>query len=243
MIERAIAVATRDGVMPTFSVAPERHGPHPAVIFYMDALGIREELRAMARRIACVGYHVVVPDLFHRDGGPSFRELIDDDDPGDPRMAHLNTATTLAMVRADSAALRAWLARDPATKAGAKAAIGYCMGARHALACAADAPGEVVAFAAFHGGRMATDQPDSPHLLAHRVTGEAYVAVAENDPAAPAEAMATLKRELDRSGAVVEMETHRAKHGFTFPGRYCHDRAAADRAWERLFALLRRQLT
>lgn len=242
MIENEIAVATRDGVMVTFSARPEREGPHPAVIVYMDALGIRDELRDMARRIAAVGYHVLLPNLFYRDGGPSFREPVDDADAGDPRMVELNVGTTLDRVRADSAGLRGWLARDRSTKPGAKAAVGYCMGGRHALACAADGAGDVMALASFHGGRMVTDQPDSPHLLARQITGEAHIGVAKDDPVAPPDAMAALKRELDRSGAVVEMETYPAKHGFSFPRRYCYDRVAAERMWERLFALLRRRL-
>jgi carboxymethylenebutenolidase len=57
MIENEIVVTTQFGKMPTFAVCPEGPGSSfPGIIFYMDAPGIREELRNMARRIAKHGY-------------------------------------------------------------------------------------------------------------------------------------------------------------------------------------------
>ncbi len=54
--------------MATFIVHPERNWPHPGVLHFMDALGVREELRDMARRFATAGYYVMLPSLYHRDG-------------------------------------------------------------------------------------------------------------------------------------------------------------------------------
>ena len=66
MIEKEIDLQTRDGAMNTFITHPEEGGPHPLVIFYMDAPGKREELHDMARRIATVGYYVMLPNLYYR---------------------------------------------------------------------------------------------------------------------------------------------------------------------------------
>ena len=52
MLEQDVIVTTKYGAMPTFAVCPEAPGQYPGIIFYMDAPGIREELRNMARRIA-----------------------------------------------------------------------------------------------------------------------------------------------------------------------------------------------
>lgn len=70
MIETTVAIATRDGQMSTWIVHPGEPGSFPLVIFWMDALGVREELRDMCRRIASVGYTVYMANLFYRDGGP-----------------------------------------------------------------------------------------------------------------------------------------------------------------------------
>ncbi len=65
MIERQIEIATADGRMNTFICHPERDSPNPAIIFFMDAPGIREELRDMARRLGTVGYYVMLPNLYY----------------------------------------------------------------------------------------------------------------------------------------------------------------------------------
>ena len=64
MIEKQLDISTREGATTTFICHPERDGPHPVILFYMDAPAIREELRDMARRLATTGYYVVLPNLY-----------------------------------------------------------------------------------------------------------------------------------------------------------------------------------
>src|SRR5258708_4699975 len=68
MIDQQIEIPTKDGHVTTFITHPERGGPHPVIIFYMDAPAIREELRDMARRLATSGYYVMLPNLYYRSG-------------------------------------------------------------------------------------------------------------------------------------------------------------------------------
>jgi carboxymethylenebutenolidase len=52
-----------------------------------------------------------------------------------------------------------------------------------------------------------------------------------------------LRRLFEASGAGGELEVHPAvHHGFAFPSRWCYDKPAAERHWERLVALYRRRL-
>ena len=44
MIEQDVIVTTRYGNMPGFAACPESGGPFPAIIMYMDAPGMREEM-------------------------------------------------------------------------------------------------------------------------------------------------------------------------------------------------------
>src|SRR5690348_11603950 len=69
MNEREIRIETGDGAMTTFFAHPDTGGPFPVVLVYMDALGLRDELRGIARRIAHAGYYAAVPDLYYRIGG------------------------------------------------------------------------------------------------------------------------------------------------------------------------------
>src|SRR4029077_7851408 len=69
MYEKEVIVTTKYGQMPSFVACPDGPGQasqYPAVIFYMDAPGIREELRNMTRRIAKQGYFAVLPDMYYR---------------------------------------------------------------------------------------------------------------------------------------------------------------------------------
>ncbi|MBL8698789.1 MAG: dienelactone hydrolase family protein [Alphaproteobacteria bacterium] len=242
MIESEIVLATPDGPMPVFVVHPDEDGPFPVVLFYMDALGIREELRDMARRFAAVGHYVMLPNLFHRWGGPSFDPSTLAQGLVDPRMVELNEALSLAMTTADTGALLAHAASDRAAR-GPAAAVGYCMGGRHALAAAAGYPDRVACFASLHGGRLVNERPDSPHLLIARTRAEAYFGWADDDPVAPPAHQRTIEAALAARGGRYRVELHAgAAHGFTFPERYCYDKAAAERVWARLFALFRRTL-
>lgn len=242
MIEREIVLTTQDGSMPCFVVHPDEDAPFPVVLFYMDALGIREELRDMARRFASAGYYVMLPNLFYRDGGPSFDAAPLAQDQLDPLMVKLNDATTTAMSTRDTAALIDFAAKDKAAKKIA-AAIGYCMGGRHAIAAAASYPKLVRAIASMHGGRLVTDASDSPHRQIAKIDAEAYFGWADKDPVAPPAHMTAIADALKARGLPHRIELHDgALHGFTFPERYCYHKRAAELVWARLFALFKRAL-
>jgi carboxymethylenebutenolidase len=68
MIEDTLDITTKAGAMETFVCRPERGGAFPPVFMLMDAPGVREELRDMARRLASVGYYVLLPNLYYRAG-------------------------------------------------------------------------------------------------------------------------------------------------------------------------------
>lgn len=242
MIEIEAEISTREGRLPTFIVRPDEGGPHPIVIIYMDALGIREELRDMSRRIASCGYYVMLPNLFYRWGGPSFDPKPLASGVVDPLMIELNELLSMAMTAEDSASLLDHAAADGAARM-LVATIGYCMGGRHALAAAAAYPEKVAAFASLHGGRLVTDRADSPHLKIQSTRAEAYFGWADSDALAPIEHMRAVEAALTARGGRWRVELHRgALHGFTFPERHCYDKAAAERVWSRLFSMLARAL-
>jgi carboxymethylenebutenolidase len=242
MRERQIELATDDGRMPVFITHPEEGGPHPTVIFFMDALGIREELRDMARRIGTVGYYVMLANLFYREGGPSFDPSLLKTQGPDPEMMRLNHATTHAMVLADTEAMLDHAAHDPVAQ-GPVGTIGYCMGGRHAYAAAGRFPERIAAMASLHAGFQVTDRPDSAHLLTRHIKAECYFGFADGDPLAPPEHQEIIAAECARWNVPHRLEIYPgAAHGFTFPERYCHHKPSAERAWERVFALFERRL-
>jgi len=230
------------GGMNTFIVHPERAGPHPVILFFMDAPGIREELRDMARRLADAGYYVMLPNLYHRANVEELGEFIGEAAAATrKKMFALMGSLSIALVMEDADRLVAYADADPAASKGAMGTLGYCMSGQYAIAAAARFPDRVRAAASIYGVRLKTDAPDSPHLAARKADAAIYVAWAEIDHYAPLEELEPFKQSL--AGLDAEVELYKgAEHGFAFPQRPAYDRDAAERHWQRLFALYGRVL-
>jgi carboxymethylenebutenolidase len=245
MRETTLEIATAAGAMETFFCCPERGGPYPAVLLLMDAPGVREELRDMARRLATTGYCVLLPNLYYRAGrdtmfGPG---VLDAGNPERDRMRAIRTKMTIPPVMDDVAAIFAFLDREPAAKPGPVGVHGYCMSGPYALAAAARYPDRIAAAASFYGTWLVSDAEESPHLTLAKGKAELYIACAEHDDLAPLPMVAELRTLFDASGAAGEIELYPGvHHGFAFPQRWCYDKPAAERHWERLVSLYRRRL-
>ncbi|MDB5378289.1 MAG: dienelactone hydrolase family protein [Rubritepida sp.] len=245
MLETMLDIPTRDGAMETFIVRPERDGPHPAVLMLMDAPGIREELHDMARRLASVGYYVVLPNLYYRAGrdskfGPG---VLQKDDPERDRMRAIRTKMTIPPVMRDVADMLVFLDTQAEVEPGPVGVHGYCMSGPYALAAAARYPGRIAAAASFYGTWLVSDAEESPHTTFGRGRAELYISCAEHDELAPLPMVAELQKLFDASDVDGELEiSPGVHHGFAFPQRWCYDKPAAERHWERLIALYRRRL-
>jgi carboxymethylenebutenolidase len=208
----------------------------------MDAPGIREELRDMARRLASVGYYVMLPNLYYRSGVMELSALgLDDRDAFLARMFELMGSLTMPMIMEDTDALLAYAGSGTDADIRRVGCVGYCMSGQYSINAAARHPTTVLAAASIYGVRLVTDQPDSPHLAPARSGAELYFACAETDHWAPPEMVAALRKAMDGANAEVELYPG-VEHGFAFPQRPAYDRAAAERHWERLFSLFRRRL-
>lgn len=241
MIEHQIDIPTPHGATTTFICHPERGGPHPPILFFMDAPAIREELRDMARRLGTMGYYVALPNLYYREGVMEIGAL--NDPAARERMGKLMGGLTIDMVMSDAGAIIDFIDHDEAAKAGALGALGYCMSGQFAINAAARFADRVTAAASLYGTFLVTDRRDSPHLVAHKARAELYFACAETDRWAPMETVEALSQALSPLGARAEVEVYPGvEHGFAFPQRAAYDKAAAERHWERLSALFRRGL-
>ena len=245
MIEEVLDIKMTDGEMETFVCRPDRGGPFPAIFMLMDAPGIREELYQMTRRLASVGYYVMLPNLYYRAGkdtkyGP---DVLEKDSAENTRMRAVRTKMTIPPVMQDFADMLAYVDTQDEAKAGPVGTHGYCLSGPFSLAAAARFPDRVAAAASFYGTWLVSDAEESPHLNLSKAKGELYISCAEHDELAPPEMVTEMKSLFDASGAKGELEIHPGvHHGFAFPERWCYDLPAAERHWERLIALYRRNL-
>lgn len=239
MIEREIDVTTPEGTMKTFIFHPEHGGPHPIVLYLMDAPSIRPALKEMASRLATAGYYVMLPFLFYR--GSEYREFGQSDEEMHTRRELMGTVNPTNII-GDAESLLALAAADPAAGDGPVGVVGFCMSGGLAVSLARAMPERIGAAASIHGAWMVTDADDSPHRGLDAVRAELYFAWVDPDEVAPIETMPVLTEALDAAGVeyTVDVITD-AVHGFA-PAGPRHDPRASALHWERVHSLLRRRV-
>ena len=235
-----VEVSTPDGTADCYFVHPSS-GAHPGVLVWPDALGLRPAFEQMGRRLAESGYAVLVVNPYYRSArapvveeGATFRDeatrkVIM------PLMRSLSAETNVTDAKAFVAFLDAQDAVDGARKMGT---TGYCMGGAMTMRTAAEFPDRIGAGASFHGGRLVTDAPDSPHRLVGKMRAHYLFAIAENDDQKQPEAKTVLRDAFAGAGLPAEIEVYAgALHGWCPPDSAVYHEVQAERAWSRLLAL------
>jgi carboxymethylenebutenolidase len=189
---RTVAIETRDGLCPSYVFRPAAGGAWPAVLVFMDPLGIRPAVLELGERLASYGYYVLLPDLLYRSG------------PYPPMNLHAVFA-------------------DPEQRKTLTQNF-------FAPATAGTYPDGIVAIASYHGGRLATDASDSPHLLAPKISWRVYIARAIDDPCFPDEMKDRLERALSAADVDHRIETFTATHGWVFRDTPVYDANPIGRA-------------
>lgn len=239
MIEREIDLVAPDGVMKTFIHHPEHDGPHPIVLYLMDAPSIRPALHDMARRLASAGYYVMMPYLFYR-GGP-YREFGASDADMHERRELMGSVTPTNII-GDAETLLAHAADDPAAADGPIGAVGFCMSGGLTLALAKAMPERVQAVASIHGAWLIRDSDDSPHLGLDAAAAEVYLGWADNDETAPPEQVPVMEKALADAGLTFHLDFFtEAVHGYA-PAGPRYDLHASEMHWERVHSMFRRHL-
>jgi carboxymethylenebutenolidase len=232
-------IQTADGKCPAYSFRPAGQGPLPAVLMFMDGVGIRPALFEMGQRLADAGYFVLLPDLYYRAGpyAPMDAKTVF----SDPAQREVLRSKFMSSISVDKCMrdTEAFLAFLQQSRVGT---TGYCMGGRMSLAAAGTFPDRVAAAAAYHPANLANDAPDSPHLLAPKMKARIYVGGASDDASFPDAQKEKLDQALTAAGVEHVIETYPAKHGWVPSDTPVHDKAQAERHWQTLLALLDRTL-
>lgn len=245
VVDEEVLVETPDGEADCYTVHPAE-GEHAAVIVWPDIVGIRPAFRAMGRRLAESGYSVLVVNPYYRTArgqvvpdGKTFR------DPGvrDLLMPHAGSLSPQTCVT-DGRALVEFLDGQPSVDTGRRIGVtGYCMTGSYTMRLAAAIPERIGAGASFHGGGLATDEADSPHLLVPKMKAGFLIAIAQNDDERRPEEKVRLREAFDAAGVQAEIEVYEGtQHGWCPPDSAVHDEAQAERAWQRMLALFEREL-
>lgn len=245
VVEQEILVGTPDGEADCYFVHPS-DGAHAGVIIWPDIKGIRPAFRMMGKRLAESGYTVLVVNPYYRtakgeviEPGESFR----DPEVREKLMPHARSLSPATCI-SDGQAFVEFLDSQPSVDTDRKiGTTGYCMTGSYTMRLAAAMPERIGAGASFHGGGLATDQPDSPHLLASRIQAGLLIAIAANDDEKEPYAKDMLREAFDDAGVSAEIEVYEdTLHGWCPPDSDVYNEAQAERAWSRLLALFEREL-
>jgi carboxymethylenebutenolidase len=247
MPRTSVTIETRHGQAPASVFTPStQDGPWPAVLVYQDGRGIRPALFELGERLASAGYYVLLPDLFYRAGpyeAPGPTAFTDDPEYRKRWFSDYISTANQSNVRSDNEAFFAFLGEQPQVRGREVGTTGYCMGGALSLVAAAQFPDRVVAAASYHGGNLATDKPDSPHLLADRIKARVYVAGAIEDASFDDAQKQRLTAALDGAGVANKVETYEgALHGWVPTDSHVHNPEAAERHWRSLIDLYNRTL-
>jgi carboxymethylenebutenolidase len=230
-----VEITSPDGAIDAYFVHPAS-GKAPGVIMWPDIFGLRPAFREMADRLAAEGYAVLVPNPFYRDAKGTVVQEGEEMSAAIQRLRPYAGNLTPEAVVSDATALAGWLDAQPAVDTARKlGVVGFCMSGPFTIRAAAALPDRVGAAASFHGAGVATDAPDSPHLLAPETRASFLFAIAQNDDAKDPDAKDRLREAF---GARAEVEVYPADHGWVPPDSARHDEAQAERAWSRLLVLL-----
>lgn len=241
--ETSVTIRTPDGTADGFLYTPKGESgaaSWPGAIHLVDIGGIRDSHRGMAKRLAEQGFVVVLPNVFYRVGkAPFFSWPFKMDDEKTMRtMGQLrDSLPPEAMVR-DGKAYADFLAQQRGVKGGAMGVVGYCFTGAMAMRFAASQPDKFAATASFHGGRLYTDEPTSPHKLLPQVKSRLYFGHAVEDRSMPKDAIERFEGALAAWGGKYESETYAgAHHGWTVPDSPSYNQPQAERAFEKVTAL------
>lgn len=241
MIEQKIQIPTASGTAEGVLFRPEERGYWPGVIHYTDIGGIRPSQQQMAGQIAERGFVVLMPNVFYRTSKlPLFDfPLKFGEERTTKRLAELSAPLTSEAIASDASDYVDFLARQDSVKPGMMGVVGYCFTGKMALYTAESRSDNIAAAASFHGGGLATNAPNSPHLsLTPILKARLYFGHAIDDRSMPAEAIEKLNQALAAWGGRYESEVYDgAYHSWTVPDSPVYNQPQAERAFEKLMTL------
>jgi len=230
-----VTVPVGDFKMPAYRAMPAGRDRLPVVLVVSEVFGVHEYIADVARRFARLGYLVVAPELFVRQGdAQGYGELA-------KLLSEVVQKVPDAQVMGDLDACVAWAAQNGGDTARL-AITGFCWGGRHTWLFAAH-NASVKAAVAWYGrltGVPSTLQPVHPVGRAAALKAPVLGLYGGDDPGIPREAVEQMRRALARGSAAARQSRivvyPEAPHAFHADYRPSYRRQAAEDGWSRCVA-------
>ncbi len=238
LVEGEVKVPVHDGEMVAYRAAPAGVAKAPVVLLVSEIFGVHEYIRDTARRLAKLGYFVIAPELFARQGDPrkieSVAEIIE----------KISGRTPDAQVMKDLDASVAWAAKQGADTQRL-AITGFCWGGRITWLYSAHNPA-LKAGVAWYGRLVGTINeftPRHPTDLVGELRAPVLGLYGGVDTGIPLETVDAMEAALKTgSPAARASQIHlydNAPHAFHADYRPSYRKEEAEDGWRRMLAWFR----
>jgi len=232
-----VAGEVKIGAMPAYRAMPEGKGPFPLVLVVHEIFGVHEHIKDVCRRLAKAGYMAVAPELYARQGDVSklqgFEEILKvvGKVPDDQVMSDLDATV-------------AWAKKSGKVDDGRVAITGFCWGGRIVWLYAARGASNVKAGVAWYGRishAVNANQTTTPLDVGSKLKAPVLGLYAGHDAGIPVSQVELMRRDPGNGKTGSEIHVYPdAEHGFYADYRPSYSKAAADDAWLKLLAWLKK---
>jgi carboxymethylenebutenolidase len=226
-----VKIQAADGQMAAFLARPSGTGRHPTVIVVMEAFGLNDHIKDVARRIAAEGYVALAPDVYYRqpDNVVGYDQL--------PDAIRLMSSLQDDKIVADMAAVVTYLQSQDFVRGDRIGVTGFCMGGRISFLTACK-NADIKASAPFYGGGIGGLLDQAP-----KISCPMLLFFGDQDPFIPNDEVEKIRAtlaDLKKNADVVVYPG--APHGF-----FCNERDSyrpdnAQDAWQRLKSFFAKHL-
>jgi carboxymethylenebutenolidase len=225
-----VRISSGTTVIDAYLATPNQSGRSPGIIVLQEVFGVNTYIRAVAERLASLGYVAIAPALFDRST-PGFEVGYT---PAELELGRSYAGkTTAAELLADIQGCIEYLRSLPqvSSKFGC---IGFCFGG-HVAYLAATLP-EIAATASFYGSRITSFTPGGGEPTVSQtgsIAGTIYMFFGMDDASIPPEQIAEIETALTQHQVPHQIWQYpNAGHGFACDLRASYNPPATANAWQ-----------
>lgn len=220
-----------------------KEGEWPAVILYSEIYQMTGPIARLAARLACEGYEVLVPEVYHEYEAPG--TVLAYDKEGTDRGNFLKFEKPVAAFDSDTKAVIDCVMSRPGYRWRGVGTLGFCLGGHLAFRAALDPRVQACSCwypTDIHSATLGKGQSDDTLARSGEIIAELLLIWGRQDPHVPAEGRRRIYDFLTEKERNFTWHEFNAAHAFARDEGLRYDEAATRLGWEMTLELFKRKL-